>query len=85
MFPTGPDPILITPGIRLRAAAPTAGGTTPGQVRPAFENVGDQKRIATPAMAVQAGASHLVVGRPILEADNPAAAAKQILAEMAGA
>ena len=64
----GPDPILITPGIRL------AGG-----------DAGDQKRIATPAMAVRAGASHLVVGRPILEAANPAAAAEQILAEMRSA
>lgn len=57
---------------------------TPG-IRPAGGDAGDQKRIATPAMAVQAGASHLVVGRPILEAANPAAAAEQILAEMAGA
>ena len=46
---------------------------------------GDQKRIATPAMAVRDGSSFLVVGRPILEADDPAKAATDILQEMEGA
>ena len=54
---------------------------TPG-VRPAGAAVGDQKRVATPADAVRDGATHLVVGRPILAADDPVAAARQILAEM---
>ena len=54
---------------------------TPG-VRPAGSAVGDQKRIATPADAVRDGATHLVVGRPILAAEDPAAAARAILAEM---
>jgi len=54
---------------------------TPG-IRPAGTDVGDQKRIATPEMAVKAGASHLVVGRPILEAKNPRAAAEEILRQM---
>jgi orotidine-5'-phosphate decarboxylase len=55
---------------------------TPG-VRPAGSAVADQKRIATPADAVKAGASYLVIGRPILQADDPAAASRAILDEIA--
>lgn len=54
---------------------------TPG-IRPKGGDVGDQKRVATPAMAAQDGASHIVVGRPILEAEDPAVAAEQILSEL---
>ena len=54
---------------------------TPG-VRPAGTAVGDQKRVATPADAVRDGSTHLVVGRPILAADDPVAAARAIRAEM---
>ncbi len=54
---------------------------TPG-VRPAGAAVGDQKRVATPAEAVRDGATHLVVGRPILAAPDPVAAAKAILDEI---
>ena len=54
---------------------------TPG-IRPVGGDAGDQKRIATPAMAVAAGSSYLVVGRPILEADNPREAAVAIIKEM---
>lgn len=54
---------------------------TPG-VRPAGAAVGDQKRIATPASAVRGGATHLVVGRPIMAASDPAAAALAIREEM---
>lgn len=54
---------------------------TPG-VRPAGGNVADQVRVATPAEAIAAGASHIVVGRPITEAADPAAAAKAILAQI---
>lgn len=57
---------------------------TPG-VRPAGAAVGDQKRVATPADAVRDGATHLVVGRPVLAAEDPAAAAAAICAEMRGA
>jgi len=64
----GPQPLLVTPGIRL-----------PAEAR------GDQKRVATPAAAVQAGADFLVVGRPILEAAEPATAALQVLSAMAAA
>lgn len=54
---------------------------TPG-IRPSGADAGDQKRIATPAMAVQAGANFLVVGRPVVAAPDPAAAAAEILSQM---
>lgn len=57
---------------------------TPG-VRPRGAEIGDQKRVATPAEALAAGASHLVVGRPITGASDPKAAAEAILDEMAKA
>jgi len=47
--------------------------------------MGDQKRVATPAFAVQQGATHLVVGRPILQAKDPAAAASAIFADIKSA
>lgn len=57
---------------------------TPG-VRPMGADAGDQKRIATPEQAVRAGSSVLVVGRPIRDAKDPAAAARAIRAEMLAA
>jgi len=57
---------------------------TPG-IRPAGGAAGDQKRIVTPTEAIKAGADHLVVGRPVLGADDPKAAAEAIVAEIAGA
>src|SRR5712691_12686345 len=54
---------------------------TPG-IRPAGAAAGDQKRIMTPAAAIAAGADHLVVGRPILAAADPKAAAAAIIAEI---
>ena len=57
---------------------------TPG-IRPAGSASGDQKRIMTPARAISAGADYLVVGRPILEASDPKAAAEAIQAEIAQA
>lgn len=54
---------------------------TPG-VRPVWSEKGDQKRIATPAEAIKAGADYIVVGRPIIEADNPAEAGRRIIEEM---
>ncbi|MBW8638247.1 orotidine-5'-phosphate decarboxylase [Hoeflea sp. WL0058] len=54
---------------------------TPG-IRPAGADHGDQKRVVAPADALKAGASHLVVARPIVKAADPAAAARAILAEM---
>ena len=54
---------------------------TPG-IRPAGSDPGDQKRVMTPAEAIKAGSSHLVVGRPIVKASDPREAARAILAEM---
>jgi orotidine-5'-phosphate decarboxylase len=56
---------------------------TPG-VRPAGGNVADQVRVVTPAEAIAAGASHIVVGRPITEAPDPAAEARVILNQISG-
>jgi orotidine-5'-phosphate decarboxylase len=57
---------------------------TPG-IRPAGTASGDQKRIMTPARAIAAGADYLVVGRPVIEAADPKAAAEAIQAEIAQA
>jgi orotidine-5'-phosphate decarboxylase len=54
---------------------------TPG-VRPAGADHGDQARVVTPADAIAAGASHIVVGRPITEASNPAVAAREIVSQI---
>lgn len=77
----GPDPILVTPGIRLPPAPPPVDGRTPGQVRPESD-LGDQKRVATPADAVAAGSDFLVVGRPIVQAAAPGEASARILENM---
>jgi orotidine-5'-phosphate decarboxylase len=55
---------------------------TPG-VRPAGDSAGDQARVATPAQAIAAGASHIVVGRPITASKDPTGAARAILNEIA--
>ena len=57
---------------------------TPG-IRPAGSAVGDQKRIMTPSRAIAAGADYLVVGRPVVEAADPKAAAEAIVSEIAQA
>jgi orotidine-5'-phosphate decarboxylase len=57
---------------------------TPG-IRPAGAATRDQKRIMTPARAIAAGSDYLVVGRPVLEAADPRAAADAIQAEIAQA
>jgi len=57
---------------------------TPG-IRPAGAETADQKRIMTPKAAITAGADHLVVGRPILQAPDPKAAAEAVVAEIASA
>ncbi len=54
---------------------------TPG-IRPAGAAAGDQKRVATPRDAIDAGSDYLVIGRPIYHAESPAAAADAILEEM---
>jgi len=57
---------------------------TPG-IRPAWASTGDQRRITTPAEAIRRGADYIVVGRPIIAAEDPLAAAEMILEEMKGA
>ncbi len=83
----GADGVIASPreAGRLRALPEAAGRliVTPG-IRPAGSAAGDQKRIATPAAALAAGADHLVVARPIWTAEDPRAAAEAILAEIAG-
>jgi orotidine-5'-phosphate decarboxylase len=64
-----------------RIVGPDLAVVTPG-IRPAGGDPGDQKRVMTPAEAVRAGASHLVVARPIVAAVDRRAAAAMILAEM---
>ncbi len=66
-----------------KIVGPNLAVVTPG-IRPKGADVGDQKRVMTPADALRAGASHLVVARPIVAAGDPRAAAEAILAEMAG-
>jgi orotidine-5'-phosphate decarboxylase len=68
----------------VRASWPDAFIVTPG-IRPEGFEKGDQARVATPASAIRAGASLLVVGRPILEATDPIDAARRLGAEIAAA
>lgn len=72
--PTDAAAVRTAVGARLQIV-------TPG-IRPAGAAAGDQKRIATPAAAIAAGATHLVVGRPITAAADPVMAAREIVAEM---
>jgi orotidine-5'-phosphate decarboxylase len=67
--------------LRAAAGAPGLLIATPG-IRPAGADVGDQKRVATPAQAIRDGSDFLVVGRPIVAQPDPAAAARAILAQM---
>ncbi len=84
-FDAGADGVIASPReAAMIRALPEAEGkliVTPG-VRPAGAALGDQKRVETPASALQAGADHLVVGRPIWQADDPRAAAQAILREI---
>ena len=66
----------------LRAMVGPAGTLVIPGIRPAGAALGDQSRVATPAAALRDGASYLVVGRPITQADDPAQAVEAILAEM---
>ncbi|WP_209425560.1 orotidine-5'-phosphate decarboxylase [Pararhodobacter sp. SW119] len=87
-FEAGADGVIASPheAAAIRALPQAAGRliVTPG-VRPAGSAAGDQKRIATPAAAVRAGADHIVIGRPIWQAADPRAAAEAVLAELRGA
>ena len=84
-FEAGAHGVIASPQeAGLIRALPQAEGrliVTPG-VRPAGADLGDQKRVMTPAEAIAAGADHVVVGRPIHRAGDPRAAAEAITAEM---
>lgn len=83
----GVDGVVASPheaALARRIGGPDFLVLTPG-VRPAWAGADDQARAATPADALGAGASHLVVGRPITAAGDPREAALKIAAEMAGA
>jgi len=84
-FEAGADGVIASPqeAAMIRALPEAAGRliVTPG-VRPAGSALGDQKRVATPAQAIADGADHIVVGRPIWQAADPAAAARAVLAEI---
>ena len=82
---SGVDGVVASPNEikTIRSAVPSSDFlvVTPG-IRPASSESEDQKRIATPAAAIAAGASYLVVGRPITGARDPLAAAHEIVADM---
>lgn len=83
-YAAGSDGIVCSPheAADMRALlGPDALIVTPG-VRPAGAALGDQKRVATPAAAIAAGATQLVVGRPITQADNVVTAFDGIVAEL---
>jgi len=80
----GVDGLVCSPAeaANLRAiVGPEMLLVTPG-IRPAGAEIGDQKRVSTPAAAIAAGADYLVVGRPVIAAENPKAAAEAIIAEI---
>ncbi|MEJ6708991.1 MAG: orotidine-5'-phosphate decarboxylase [Amylibacter sp.] len=85
-FIAGADGVISSPQeAALIRALPEANGkliVTPG-VRPAGTALGDQKRVATPTSAISDGADHIVVGRPIIQAENPTEVTRAILAELA--
>ncbi|MCZ4365069.1 orotidine-5'-phosphate decarboxylase [Sulfitobacter dubius] len=81
----GADGVIASPqeAAAIRAL-PEANGkliVTPG-VRPQGAALGDQKRVATPGQAIADGADHIVVGRPIWQAEDPSAAARAVLQEI---
>jgi orotidine-5'-phosphate decarboxylase len=96
----GRDWVIVTPGIRLHGGPDATqqggpGGAAGGLATPRWGGPGgaagapryddDQKRVATPAAAIRAGADAIVVGRPITAAPDPLAAATAILSEIAAA
>lgn len=84
-FEAGADGVIASPvEAAMIRTLPQARGrliVSPG-VRPAGAAAGDQKRIATPHQALTDGADHIVIGRPIWQARDPAAAARAVLAQL---
>ena len=82
----GVDGMVCSPREAAAVASALPAGSlvvTPG-VRPAWASSDDQSRIATPDSALRAGATHLVIGRPITAAESPVAAVDRILSEIEG-
>lgn len=80
-FEAGADGVICSPreAAAIRALPGSRLIVTPG-VRPAGAALGDQKRVETPAAAIEAGADHIVLGRPVWQSPDPRAAAQAILA-----
>jgi len=85
-FEAGADGVIASPNeaaaIRALPIAEDRLIVTPG-VRPTGTTADDQKRVATPAQAIANGANHIVIGRPVWAAADPAAAVRSILKELA--
>lgn len=80
----GVDGLILSPeevSVMRALLGPDITLITPG-IRPSGSAAGDQKRIMTPANAIEAGADYLVIGRPVTQADDPKASAEAIIAEI---
>jgi orotidine-5'-phosphate decarboxylase len=75
---------LVCSALELASLEDLGGSRVVPGIRPTGAAAGDQKRVATPAAAIEAGATWLVVGRPIVQADDPVAAARAIADEIRG-
>ena len=84
-FQAGADGVIASPleSKRVRDLVSSSDKliVTPG-VRPEGAELGDQKRISTPGVAIKNGSNHIVVGRPIIRSSDPKAAAHNILTEI---
>ena len=84
-FQAGADGVIASPleSKRIRDLVSSSDKliVTPG-VRPEGAELGDQKRISTPGVAIKNGSNHIVVGRPIIRSSDPRAAAQNILTEI---
>ena len=86
-FQAGADGVIASPleSKRIRDLGSSSDKliVTPG-IRPKDSELGDQKRISTPGVAIKNGSNHIVVGRPIVTSSDPKAAAHDILTEING-
>ena len=86
-FQAGADGVIASPleGKRIRDLGSSSDKliVTPG-IRPEGSELGDQKRISTPSVAIKNGSNHIVVGRPIVTSSDPKSAAHNILTEING-
>ena len=86
-FQAGADGVIASPleGKRIRDLGSSSDKliVTPG-IRPEGSELGDQKRISTPGVAIKNGSNHIVVGRPIVTSSDPKSAAHNILTEING-